>query len=182
MIYTKDCPKGIDIWIQNLQKELYSYVLDQWCLSDKDYDCYGRVYRNRANKQYKPEAFAGNKDYNEVFLNDKVSVLSFFGMGNNIVVNDYKSKTADVHVVFFVNLDKVYAGTQHRADSEVREDIFHFLREEIYQFIVKSEVLGVDRVLEEYPGLKEQEQIFFDQHPWHCFRFNMQCTYDPNTK
>jgi hypothetical protein len=181
MIYKKECPQGLDIWIKRLQEDLYDYLLDEWNLRDKDYNCYGRAYRNRKATGYVPELYLGNGEYKELLLDDKVAVHSFFGIGNNIVIDNYKSQTADVHLVFFVNLEAI-KNTSHRADVEARLDVYNMLKLEFHQFILKSEVTGVEKVLEEYTGRDQTNLIQFDTHPWHCFRFNMRCTYDPITQ
>lgn len=178
MIYTKYRPVGIDVWIQDMQQDLYDYLQDVWQLTADEYNCYGRVYRNRKDSGYVPEVFTNNNDYKELLLDDSVTVHSFFGIGSNITIDNYKSQTADVHLVFFINLAKIKP-QMARADVEARRDVLEMLKYEMHQFIMKSEVTGVERVLQEYPGLSKTDMVKFDTHPWHCFRYNMQCTYDP---
>ncbi|HEU4608249.1 MAG TPA: hypothetical protein VFS31_09080, partial [Chitinophagaceae bacterium] len=129
------------------------------------------------------ELFTGGKDYRDLLLDDKVVAHSFFGVGTNVKIDNYKSHTANVHLVFFVNLSKIasLSALGHRGDEEARQDVYNFLKMEHFGFVIKNLVTGVDRVLEEYPGRDNEMLIKFDMHPWHCFRYNVECTYDPAT-
>lgn len=173
MIHTLTCPTGLDKNIQKLQTELFEFLCDDcvWGLKERDYECYGRVYRNKTDKGYVPEAFIGDKDYAETLLNDTVKVTSFFGVGNTDKVNA-TAFDAEVHLVFFVELK------EDITPEQARNKVFELLRLECHGFTNVNEVTGVERVLEEYIGMSTESLIKFDQRPYCCFRFNMTNTYN----
>src|ERR1044072_8615504 len=124
MLITKTNPVGIDVAIQNLQTHLHKQLVVKWGLTGADdpaYQSYGRVYRNKKDSQYIAEAYIGNNEYKEVYWDDTLTAISFFGTGSKTTF-DVGNKV-DVHQVFFVNVDKVKPNKAHRADEEVRNEI-----------------------------------------------------------
>ncbi len=181
MIYKGDNPVGIDVHVQHLQKELHEYLLEKWGIDEKQYDCYGIAYRNNSAIGYIPEYYQGSNEYVDTLYNDQMPVTSFFGIGksDNIVKNDF---VTDVHIVFFVNLEVIKPNITHRGDVEVRTDVFNCLNQQLFGFELNRCVRDVSEVLAEYPGKAKDNLIkTLDIHPNHTFRYNMTCTYDPNS-
>lgn len=186
MLILKNNPVGIDIPINKAQKQLHKYLLSAWGLSDKEgsYLCYGRAYRNQYDRGYVAEVYKGADEYEEVYWNDTLTAISFFGISSG-EVNNVLHKV-DVHLVFFVDLNKLALKDrmgqviQHRSDEETRQTVFKALGKISHGFTYKGFDIGIERVLLEYPGTYRDERLKFrDMHPLHCFRMNYELIYDP---
>lgn len=111
MLNVISSPVGIDVPIRKLQEKLHSSLMTKWGLNPAVsadnvlYESYGRCYRNRKKTGYVAEVYTSSNQYKEVYWNDSLNAISFFGIGSTISHN--KAETADVHLVFFVNLSKV---------------------------------------------------------------------------
>jgi hypothetical protein len=183
MIHLKKNPTGIDVWIQQHQQVLYKYLTHPsvWNLKKDEYDCFGRVYRNNSENGYIPEAYLEDGEFRDVYANTDKAVQSFYGLGNNTTVSGSKSRTVQIHLVFWANMERLKPKIKHRPDEEVRLDVESFIREEGYGMEYKELVTGVVNVFNEYPGRLDMIK-HLDMYPNHCFRFNMEVTYDPITK
>jgi hypothetical protein len=167
MLITKEHPAGIDYYIQKIQSTLYA------ALNWENYNCYGRCYRNKHQNGYIAEVYTSANNYKEVYWDDKLSAISFFGLSDKINANE-----ANVHLVFFVNLAKLMPGVTHRADEEVR---LNAIGRNNHGFIFKSIDLWVENVLKEYPSSRRDDRLkAVDMHPIHCFRLNFSLLYNPN--
>ncbi len=68
MLFQRDCPKGIDTGIHELQRDLFIELTKRgW----ERYDSYDRVYKNKRGEDKIPEAYVGKGEYEEVLFNDK---------------------------------------------------------------------------------------------------------------
>lgn len=176
MLYTKISPVGIDIPIQKLQVYLHEELLKLWGLADKDYQAFGRCYRNQKEDGYVAEGYVGNKEYRELYLDDRYASLSFFGLSENIKFKI--ANTAEVHMIFFVNISRLKSSL-HRADEEVRVDVQKLVKISFQDFTLTGVRLDINNVLEEYPGsIRDTSLKFRDMHPFHCFRFDFSLLYD----
>lgn len=179
MIHVKNNPIGIDIPIQSAQKYLHSQLMTLFEITDNDLDCFGRTYRNKTNDGYIAEVFTVKNEYKEVYWNDRLKIVTFFGL-SDLIKTDIEN-TSNIHLVFFCNLKKLMPSIIHRADEEIRQKIYMSLGNSLFGMKFKSIELGVDSCLKEYPGSrKEQLMKYLDMHPIHCFRFNYTLSYDPN--
>jgi hypothetical protein len=179
MLITKTKPVGIDFYIQKLQTQLHDKLLTIWGLNTAVYKSYGRAYRNKTDAGYVAEVYTGAKEYKEVYWDDSISAISFFGIGSNI--KNGVEELADVHMVFFVNIAKLKPAIVHRADEEVRRDVTNLFGVSIWQFSFLSVDLSIENVLREYPGsYKDPALQVVDRHPTHCFRLNFKLIYDSN--
>lgn len=178
MLITKTSPVGIDQHIQKAQERLYAYLVKQWGENIK-YDCYGRCYRNKKGTGYVAEVFKAGEEYKEVYWNDSLDAISFFGVSDKI--KEGALNTANIHLVFFVNLSKLKPDIAHRADEEVRLDVFNALGKSSFGFQFQSIDLWLENVLREYPGsIRDDRLKAVDMHPVHCFRFNYLLSFNPN--
>lgn len=171
MLYLKEKPTGIDIPIQNLQQRLYDHLRKTWGLSESDYNSFGRVYRNRTERRYVPEAYIGNGEYQETFIDDRFPVTSFFSVGET-VNNNMGTMKAAVSLVFCVDLNRIKPDIKHRADEEVHFDVWGLC--DMFMRSRDSIVTGIDNVFREFPGARIK---FDDIHPFHCFRINLSVMY-----
>jgi len=177
MNYLKDSVTGIDRPIQALQTFLYSQVKALWNLSDTSFNMFGRAYRNQTEDGYVPEFFTGGLDYNDLFFDDKVSATAFFGVAEKQTYAS-GSATADVFLIFMVNLDKIKT-TGKRLDEEARNDIEILCSQQRNSFTMVGFDTGLDSVFKEYTGWKKKDGIKYrDQHPYHCFRINFKLLYN----
>jgi hypothetical protein len=182
MLITKVKPVGIDVVIQNVQSYLHKQLVKLWSLSgDSDplYECYGRVDRNKKEAGYIAEVYIGNNEYKEVYWNDSLKAISWFGISGK-TEQDLQNKV-DVHLVFFVDLAKIKPNVLHRADEEVRNEIQRLFDASVYGAALQSIELWLENVLREYQGSRRDDRLkAVDMHPIHCFRLNFKVIYDPN--
>lgn len=179
MLIAKTGPVGIDWYIQQLQTYLHGKLLAAWNLSDAQYIAYGRCYRNRSDDGYIAENYQGDGNYKEVYWDDAVSAISFFGTGST--EKNGVEHTADVHLVFFANLKKLKPSITHRADEEVRRDVAGLFGLSLKGFTYESTEMWTENVLREYPGSRRDKRLIaVDMHPLHCFRLNLKLIYNPS--
>jgi hypothetical protein len=179
MLRQRTAPIGIDFYISELQNKLHTNLLSTWDIDTSLYECYDRCYRNKKDDGYIAEFFTGGKDYKEVYWDDRLAAVSFFGMSNNITI-DLKN-VADVHLVYFVNLSLLKPSIVHRADEEVRNDVQQITGRFSSSFQFVSTDLWLENVLSEYAGSRREDRLkAVDMHPVHCFRMNFILRYDPN--
>lgn len=177
-LITKNNPVGIDERIDVLQRGLFSSLINKWGLLESKYNCYPRCYRNQTFDGYTAEMFTGGTDYEELYINDQVSVTSFFGVGQNSTIQADRIR-ADIHLIFSLNLNEVKPGTQ-RNDEEVRQDVLRVLDTfgAAHGFIITSQTTGIDKILAEYPGSRKSIGLkYTDMHPNLWFRFDMTTFY-----
>lgn len=177
MLITKTNPVGLDWHIQKVQERLYEELLKKW--GAVTYHCYGRAHRNRTTDGYTAEIYTGGDRYKEVYWDSAADAVSFFGLHGTEKKD--AANTIGVHLVFFVNLAKLKPGIAHRADEEIRQDVFNVVGGHSYGLSFHSIELWVENVLKEYPGSRREERLkYVDMHPVHCFRINYNLTFNPN--
>lgn len=180
MLISKTSPAGIDYKLQELQTLLHDSLLTKWGINTSAYKCYGRCYRNKTDKGYIAENYEGSGEYKEVYWDDSLAAISFFGTGVKTKYDAYEA--TDVHLVFFVNLATLKSSITHRADEEVKADVIDLIKPATYGFEYIGFETGLDNVLREYPGSRRDERLTIaDMHPVHCFRINMTTLYDINS-
>ena len=176
MLYTKDSLVGIDEPIQEAQEMLFTKLCAKWGLSEEDYKCYGRVYKTQVKDGYLPQGYISGKEYQNLFLDDKVSATSFFGCNN--FRNENGMIHADVHLIFSVNLTELGYDVEHIPDEEVRMDVYRlFERNSMFQY--NETVIEIDNVFREYTAWKKLIPNR-DMMPFHFFRLNFTVKYIPN--
>lgn len=172
-------PKGIDVPIRKFQEKLHGLLLTAWGIETALYQSYARCYRNKKGTGYVAEVYTGSNEYKEVYWNDSFNAISFFGIGNTI--SHEKIETVDVHLVFFVNLEKLKPALTNRGDEEVRLDVLNAVQTNNFGFRYTGVELGIENVLKEYPGSYRDGRLnAVDMHPVHCFRLNFSLTYNKN--
>lgn len=178
MIKTISNPTGIDWHLQQAQGKLYAHLQKVWGAGD--YHCYGRAYRNAATGGgYIAEVYEGEGRYKEVYWDSQLSAISFFGIGPKSTKE--AAHQLDVHLVFFANLEKLKPGITHRADEEVRQDVYNAFGPAAYGLTYDSTELYLENVLREYKSsLRDERLRTVDMHPVHCFRLNYTLSYNPN--
>jgi len=184
-VVTKTNPVGLDAHIQKQQQSLYSYLKTKWGLTDDTYQSYGLCYRNYTPAGYVAEVYTDGNDYQAVDKDfDSYKLVSFYGVGDNIKTTARMQK-ADVFLIMFADLSQLTGikDLQHRGANEAKLEVYRYLCKQTFGFEILGQVTGLDSVLKEYPGLlKGNMRQKGDSHPWHAFRFNMQCTYNPTAE
>lgn len=176
---------GLDARVKALQSDLFNELVALWGINSTDFESYPLCHRvlDRNDEGYIPMFLkSNNKDYIDVLHSDKVKLTSFFGLNDTGIQHDgVNHETANMHLIFMVNLDNV-KGSANRSDIDIRRDVYTILKRAQYGFDVEAEVIGVERVLSEYSGIARRK-IFAraDMRPNHCFRFDLTCTYNPKT-
>jgi len=184
MLYTKVSPVGVDIPIQKLQVYLHDKLLVKWGLQTADYQAYGRCYRNQKEAGYVAEVYVGSNEYKEVYLDDRIAALSFFGLSGDI--DHTITNTADVHLIYWVNIKRLKPAIAHRADEEVRKDVQVLVDNGYQGFQFAGIRLGIESVHQEYRGTVMAAQAnldtlkYRDMHPFHCFRLDFKVNYNIN--
>lgn len=179
----KTTPKGIDIPIQGLQTVLYDLLKKQWPVDDSTFDCHGRAYRNSNTDGYIPEVFTGSastggKEYAEVFFDDRLKALCFFGAGESEKYSS-GSSVAKVYLIFMVDVSKLKPAIDHRADEEIHVDVEKICAQKRLGFTFTGLETGIDTVFREYSGWRKKDGIKSrDMHPLHCFRLNFDLLYN----
>lgn len=134
-IVAKISPVGIDVIINNIQADVFSFLTTQIAEPWTNYESYPRVYKNAKGDNVNPEHYKGNKEYEEVLFNDKFNATSFFLTDDNRTVNEQEIYSQDVSIVFQGQLDKLYPAIPHRADEEMHNDINSAIRNKFRKYI-----------------------------------------------
>ena len=175
-LYVKNNPKGIDVPLQHFQTFLFGQLKTKWNLSDADFNCHGRAYKNYDKGNYVPEVFTKGNDYQEVFFDDRLKVLSFFLVGD---AQKYaKGMTAPVSMIFMVNVPGLKTSIVHRADEEIRLDVEKLVTQKRNSFTYTGTETGLNNVFKEFTGWKKSSVSTSDTHPRHCFRINFSLLYN----
>lgn len=188
MLITKTNPAGIDWYVQQIQTKLHDTLIrpDHLNITDTtQYRAYGRCYRNKKSDGYVAENYEGGDEYSDVYWDDTLTMITFFGMGRTD--RNGVSYESQMHLVVFADLSKLAIKDRqgnviaHRADEELREMFMKVIGSNSFGFQYVSTELWLENVLREYPGSIRDERLkFVDMHPRHCFRFNFLLSYNPN--
>lgn len=188
MLITRTNPAGIDWYVQQLQTKIHNMLISSayWNLADAtQYKAYGRCYRNKKDTGYVAENYESAKEYREVYWQDSLTAISFFGLSGAISVGAVNNE-AEMHLVMFCDLAKLALRDTdgnlivHRADAEVRQMLEKIIGKSSFGFQLVSTEFGIENVLKEYPGSIRDERLrVVDMHPVHCFRLNLKLTYNP---
>jgi hypothetical protein len=181
MLILKTDPVGIDVPIHQLQSLLHNKLVQQWNVPNEKYKAYSRCYRNNdGDNGYIAENYEGDGEYKEVYWDDALSVVCFFGIGSSIR-HDYVKELASVHLIFFVDLAKVKPAILHRADEEARKDVLNAIGPGRFGFDYSGYELGIENVLRDYPGSRRNNRLkAVDMQTVHCFRLNFKLLYSIN--
>lgn len=176
---------GIDYWIQGLQTKLFNRFIPIWGISEAKWNSRGRVYVNRVEDGYLPQAYPGKgTDYtNQMLFDDNYSVSSFFTVFEpEKVVNGETHVTTQLY--FFANLSEItpsgYTTTNpQRLDDAFVNDIHNYIRlNGTGNFTVKSIIKKVDKVLDGFSGEVKRKALLYDMQPRFCIRFDLTFLYN----
>lgn len=170
----------VDKYINKLATHLHTKLLSYWELEDAEYRAYGRCYRIPATdgSGFVPAVFkTGAKDYQMVAANDRVTCVSFFGVGETISFRN--QNTVPVHLIFSVNLKRLW-DVAFRADADARRDVQNIVHNK-YNFSIVDMKTGIENVFAEYTSTSLREKLkSADMQPYHVFRINFELNYHIN--
>jgi hypothetical protein len=189
--FTRYDPTGIDGYIQRLQINLYNYLLGIFdgsrtnykLISESDYNCFGRVYRNKRENEYFPQAFVkmaetGSMEYVNILFEDTCAIQSFFDCREYMKVDvDSLLTHFDASLYFFVDLSKLYT-SESRMDEEFIILITTFLLESGFNFNLNTIYRGIKSIMNEYSGYKIKMNSKANMQNFLCFRLDMSSFYD----
>jgi hypothetical protein len=137
-------------------------------------EIYHKVYRERdAKDKFAPYAFLAQKEYKEVFLNDRVIGEVGFYLNNTRPVDGFTN--VDCDIIFSVNLDRLDNGSLKREDERAIMMAYEAVdgsRSSITE--VKTELRGVFSQF-------DQERIKYrDMQPYLNFSFTVNLIYKNN--
>ena len=183
MLVAKDQRVGIDEAIYQMQvilnEKFARYIgIDP---DDEKFKCYGRAYRNpnrstgdvSGPSKQEAHVYIGKNEYKRVPVDDRLSALCFFGMGDKVDIAE--DAQTDIHLVFFVNLEKCFPGSTVRKDEEIRLKVIEILKAGTTGSDITSIETTPLKVMREYNAEYESRA---DWHPFHLFRVNMRVSYD----
>jgi hypothetical protein len=182
MLHQITKPIGHEVNIQQLQTKLYNALSTTWDIGETNFEFYGLTRKLSKGD----EVFPGwwdvrtNKDYKAITFDDKKKVVAFFGMDDE-VEHTTSISTANVHVIFFIDLHNIYENSQRR-DIEARKAVYDLIfYSNPYGFRITRESYGTENALREYTKLSK-DLTRYDVHPLHVFRFDLELkfkTYKP---
>lgn len=186
MIVALTNPQGVDYWINKLQSYLQENLFSVWGIDANDevqsaeFVFYPRVHRNPSNNGFIAELYTGDGEYNEVYYDDSVKKgFSWFGLGPRI--QKEVDQVADIHLVTFADLSKIYPDISHRADNEIRIAFERLFAAPIFGFTLISTEIWLANVLREYPGSRRDDRLMkADMGTTHAFRLNLSLRFDPD--
>ena len=166
MIITKSNPVGIDNRIQRLNGMLYTQLQTIWSLTESQIMAYARVYKIDNKGKVILRRFVSDVVYKDVLLDDSYALTYFFLEEDGSRSIESHTIKSNVDVCFFVNLTTVKPAITHRADEEVKMDVYDLL----YR---GSEGLNGISTAIDLPGFESK----FDIQPFHSFKFNIKLNY-----
>jgi predicted DNA-binding ArsR family transcriptional regulator len=170
MNYLKTSPVGIDFFIDNIQKRIYTTLLEKW----GSLDIYGRVYTKTHEEGVSLERYKGDGEYEKVLFSEGNKI--FFVQGQKPEIN-YQTITDDLWGVCVVDIESII-NVNHRADEEVHRDLMTALSNAVPGRNIIGLEYGMDnlkRVVEdpfEFGNFK-----YSDNHPYHVFMVKLNAEY-----
>lgn len=201
MNYQLPILQGIDFYVQGLQNRWYNKAKTLWGVTDDNYNCFGRAYRNNTPDGYIPQFFnpetqqyvdGGNKNTaGGMFYQDTLSVMSFFALVDPMrrdpgTVNRYED-TAYLQWLFFLDLSKITPGgiedaQGQRLDEVCINDVRNYVQSNGNCFTVHDTFRDIDKVLERFSGSAKQRALQDNMYPKYCFRIDLELRYNPLVK
>lgn len=185
MVFSKANPAGVDVRIQKMQQGLHDYLLTKWGITSAQYNAYGRCYRNQRGSDWIPEVYNGANEYQELFLDDRMAAISFFGISEAMITYANASNHAEIHLIFLANIGTLKSTLAWRADEEVRKDVQDYCIQGRFGFMLTGIDLWIDKVFREYGSwirrqgedLQATQMKYRDMQPFHAFRLNFKVAY-----
>lgn len=173
-IERKPFPVNEDAAIDKIQVALYDRLVTNGTWTN--YESYHRAYKNETSDGIRPEIFRGTdkgNDYWDSFNNDDFNATSFFLIPDNIPVVD-GMHTANISIIFQVDLEKIYPTAPHRFDAEMHSEIETILSKLDGTFIYIDTHTSISSV---YDGLDTSKVKWDNMQRFHVVRFEIEARY-----
>jgi hypothetical protein len=161
MIYQRTSPVGVDKAVDRIQTTIYSYIQNQWSLTEAQIISFGRVHKITGKTDKLRWYDTDYKTY-DMLLESNIAALFFFIASGNATFTDIFNR--EVWMYMFVNLETVKPTITHRADEEVKMDIYNRLKP-----------------MEAFGGFGEMDLPNFnskmDVQPYHAFKIILNLRY-----
>jgi hypothetical protein len=166
-IYAKTEPVGIDKAILKWQNRLEN------CFGDTiDIDVYGRLYiTERKDNKKVAEAYVSEKEYRDVFLDDRKSAI--FGFLVNENRTGFSLTKCNVELICSCNLEKIY-GSDLRNDEETILTVLQIIQHYSLRPNQKQIKTGLANV---FNGVSIDKFKFRDMQPWFNFSISFDLVY-----
>lgn len=171
-IVLKPSPVGVDVMVNVIQNALYKAKVTNGAWTN--YKSYHRAYKNETSEGIRPEVFTGSgNEYRDVFNNDDFTATSFFLISDETEISD-GMYTADISIIFQVNLDLLYPSSVLRFDEEFKNEIDGVLKKLDGRFSFDKTIDSIDGV---YAGLDTSKVNWDNMDKFHVVRFELTANY-----
>ncbi|WP_109437821.1 hypothetical protein [Aquimarina sp. AU119] len=168
MVQKSESNKGIDKSISDIQDVLKREFISKW----KDFDIYGKIYKNVKDKKNIMEVYQGNGEYKPLYFNKDKTATVFFIDSDSHSTQDELVYTSDLKIVFVLNLSQIY---NSRKDSDAHSEVVNTIRNKTFgNFEIKEIQKGYKNILS---NINNESFVFSDIHPYHMFSVNGKITY-----
>jgi len=171
-IYARSNRVGIDQAIYRIQNLINDNIT--WV----DTHIYGRIYRNRKNKDsiYIAESYESGKEYTQIFVDDNKGGIVGFYVKNSREVNQ-NTIIADVEVICTVNIETIYTSSL-REDEKALIEMNQLLQKAHNMGLTINEVNTKNDVV--FTDFDKENIKFRDMHPFFNFSFSGTLEYKAN--
>src|ERR1035437_4055970 len=167
-------PKGIDVGIIEVQKELFIELTNRGWTS---YDSFDRAYRNKKGADKIPEVYTDNGEYKEVLINDTKTATSFF-LADEKRTYDFEKclYSQGISIIFQANTKKLYPNVKHQPDEELIDTIRQAIKKKYWENRLVQITTGFENV---YNSLKlsYNNKDFADMGDFNIARFDFKMLY-----
>lgn len=172
MLHLKNKVSGIDVEIQDMQKDFYKILTENYGF--ENVEGYGRLYRRERIAGVFPEWYnATTGEHEIIYLDDSKDIIFSFIDGDDHRTEDGFTYVAPVKIVFWFNLNSITA--HEYRDSEAQRIVSSILQKEIFTTFTYDRLQkGVKKV---YAGFNINDIRFDDKQPYHVFSLNINLTY-----
>ena len=111
MLIVRTSPSQFEIPINDVSTYLHGKILSELGLSTNDIKGYGCTYLGKSKNGKRPYFYESgtNKDYKEVLFDDKLALMYFFGVSDNI---EYKGAFGFVGVHLVIRSEERRVGKE----------------------------------------------------------------------
>ena len=175
-VFAKDTTYGLESIIKDCQTFLNTKLSSLW---SGTIEVYGLLEKKLKNDIIVPEAWKGtaigNKEYSEVFINDKVAATIGFVTTSRSLI-PYKSATVDI--IFTILLNKIYPNSTTRD----KEKALLEAEKALEKFGGINEIIEVkEGVNDVFSGFDTDRIKYRDFHPWYVFSFSAELLYNDDS-
>lgn len=172
MLHLKTHVSGIDVEIQDMQKDIYSSLTETYGF--ENVEGYGRLQRKEEIAGTFPQWFNSVTGQHEiVYFNTTKDIVFSFIEGEDHRTEDGVMFVAPVKIVFWFNLDKISAN-EYR-DSEAQRIASTIVKKDTYTTFTYDRLQKTIKKV--YAGFQTGDIKLSDKQPYTVFSININLTY-----